>query len=87
VTRSRGGDLGRRGDRHPGADPDPQVSRIDLFDAITAYSLYSGGPPDPLSPQQDFENYPGETSLVPDEVALYRKYEDATDGRVPWCPT
>ncbi len=64
----------------------PQVSRIDLFDAITAYSLYSGGPPDPLSPQQDFENYPGETSLVPDEVALYRKYEDATDGRVPVVP-
>ena len=64
----------------------PQVSRIDLFDAITAYSLYSGGPPDPLSPQQDFENYPGETSLVPDEVALYRKYEDATDGWVPVVP-
>ena len=64
----------------------PPVSRIGLFDAITAYTLYAGGPPDPLSPAQDFDTYPGETSLVPDEVALYRKYQAATFGRIPVVP-
>ncbi len=64
----------------------PQVSRLSLFDAITAYSLYSGGPPDPLSPQQDFENYAGDTNLVNDELGLYRKYQQATGGRVPVVP-
>jgi hypothetical protein len=62
------------------------VSRIDLFDAITAYTLYSGGPSDPLSPQQDFATYPGLTGLVPDEVDLYRKYQLVTGGRVPVVP-
>ncbi len=64
----------------------PQVSRIDLFDAVTAYTLYSGGAPDPLSPQADFENYPGRTNLVSDEVGLYRKYQLASGGRVPVVP-
>jgi hypothetical protein len=74
----------------PGDVPDltqtPQASRIDLFDAVTAYSLYSGGPPDPMSPQQDFENYPGLTNLVSDEVGLYRKYQQASGGRIPVIP-
>jgi len=64
----------------------PQVARIDLFDAVTAYSLYSGGPADPLSPQADFTNYPGATTIVPDEVGLYRRYRAATTGRVPVVP-
>jgi glycoprotein endo-alpha-1,2-mannosidase len=64
----------------------PPVSRIDLFDAITAYTLYAGGPPDPLSPEQDFDTYPGDTGLVADELALYRKYQLATGGRVPVVP-
>ena len=64
----------------------PPVSRIDLFDAITAYTLYAGGPPDPLTPEQDFDTYPGDTDLVPDEVALYRTYALATGGRVPVVP-
>jgi glycoprotein endo-alpha-1,2-mannosidase len=70
----------------PGLTTAPQVSRIDLFDAVTAYSLYSGGPADPLSPQADFENYPGATTIVPDEVGLYRRYRTATMGRVPVVP-
>ena len=64
----------------------PQVSRLSLFDAVTAYSLYAGGPPDPLSPQQDFENYPGDTTLVDDELDLYRRYQWASGGQSRWSP-
>ncbi len=64
----------------------PQVSRIDLFDAITAYSLYAGGPPDPSTPQADFENFPGATKIASDEVGLYRTYQLATGGRIPVLP-
>jgi hypothetical protein len=65
------------------------VARIELFDAITAYNLYAGegpGLPDPLSPQADFVGYPGRTSLVPDELRLYREYRAATFGTVPVIP-
>lgn len=64
----------------------PQASRIDLFDAITAYSLYAGGPADPLVPSSDFEGYPGTTSIVADEIGLYTRYLRATGGQVPVVP-
>jgi glycoprotein endo-alpha-1,2-mannosidase len=64
----------------------PQVSRLALFDAITDYTLYAGGPPDPLSPEHDFDTYPGQTDLVRDEVGLYRTYEQATGGWIPVIP-
>jgi len=70
----------------PGFTQTPQVSRIDLFDAITAYSLYAGGPPDPLTPERDFETYPGETDIVSDQLDLYREYQWATGGRIPVIP-
>jgi glycoprotein endo-alpha-1,2-mannosidase len=64
----------------------PQVGRIWDFDAITTYGLYSGGDPDPLAPQADFENYPGLTNIVKDETNLYREYAAATGGEVPVIP-
>lgn len=63
----------------------PQVGRIRLFDAITDYNLYGGGPPDPQIPGQDFTGYPGQTALAADEVALYRRYAAAA-GPVPVLP-
>ncbi|MGH9018977.1 MAG: glycoside hydrolase family 99-like domain-containing protein, partial [Acidimicrobiales bacterium] len=70
----------------PGFTEAPQVSRIDLFDAVTAYSLYAGGPPDPLTPAPDFTTFPGLTSLVADQLALYRRYQQASHGWVPVVP-
>jgi glycoprotein endo-alpha-1,2-mannosidase len=64
----------------------PQAARLNAFDAITAYSLYVGDPSDPLTPGRDFVGYPGTTSIVADEIALYRRYAAATDGRVPVLP-
>jgi hypothetical protein len=64
----------------------PQVARIDAFDAITPYSLYVGDPTDPLTPGHDFVGYPGTTSIVADETALYRRYAAASGGRVPVLP-
>ena len=63
----------------------PQVGRIRLFDAITDYNLYGGGPPNPQIPGQDFTGYPGQTMLASDEVALYRRYAAAA-GSVPVLP-
>jgi hypothetical protein len=56
---------------------DPQVSRIRLFDAITAYNLYANERP------QD-RGYGSATAFVPDSVALYRRYRGA--GGVPIVP-
>jgi hypothetical protein len=66
--------------------PTPQTSRLDLFDAITAYSLYIGDPNEPLSPWQDFVGYPGDTHIVADEKHLYEEYASASGGRVPVIP-
>jgi hypothetical protein len=63
----------------------PQSTRIHLFNAITSYSLYDGDPSDPLAPGHDFVGYPGDTSIVNDEVALYRRYQQAADG-IPVIP-
>jgi len=63
----------------------PQRSRLQAFDAITSYSLYVGGS-DPLAPSDDFEGYPGATSIVSDETALYRRYEATSHGQIPVIP-
>jgi glycoprotein endo-alpha-1,2-mannosidase len=64
----------------------PQVARIEQFDAITAYTLYYGDPETSLGPTADFIGYPGTTNVVRDELALLRVYRDATHGRVPVIP-
>lgn len=66
--------------------PTPQTSRLDLFDAVTAYSLYIGDPDEPFSPWQDFVGYPGDTQIVADEDHLYEEYARASGGRVPVIP-
>ncbi len=63
----------------------PQATRIHLFNAITSYSLYDGDPTDPLTPGHDFIGYPGNTSIVNDEVALYRRYQQGAGG-IPIIP-
>jgi glycoprotein endo-alpha-1,2-mannosidase len=74
----------------PAAGPDlttsPQGARIEEFDAITSYSLYGGGSGSAGVPSRDFVGYPGTTSIVHDEVSLYRRYSTATNGRVPVIP-
>ncbi|HET7487441.1 MAG TPA: hypothetical protein VFJ85_05885 [Acidimicrobiales bacterium] len=64
----------------------PQPARIRLFDAVTAYNLYTGGPAYDASPLADFADYPGRTNVVADELALYQRYRDATNGEVPVIP-
>jgi len=66
--------------------PTPQSSRLQLFDAVTAYSLYIGDPDEPFSPWQDFVGYPGRTNIVADETHLYQEYARASAGRVPVIP-
>ena len=67
----------------------PQTSRLDLFDAVTAYSLFIGDPNEPFSPWQDFVGYPGDTHIVADErgalrgVRLGVGWEGAGDPRRP----
>lgn len=62
----------------------PQVNRLKLFDALTAYTIYDGGPPKPAIPP-DFVGYPGSTNLVADEVGLYRRFA-AADTAIPVLP-
>ncbi|HEX4434219.1 MAG TPA: hypothetical protein VH012_05285 [Acidimicrobiales bacterium] len=65
---------------------EPQVSRIEQFDAITSYILYYGDPNFFLGPTQDFTGYPGTTAIVADERRLLGEYSFATGGRVPVIP-
>ena len=64
----------------------PQASRIEQFDAVTAYTLYYGDPVPSLGPTRDFIGYPGTTDVVHDEIDLWRRYRQATDNRVPVIP-
>jgi hypothetical protein len=50
---------------------DPQVSRIRLFDAITAYNLY-------LERRPRHRGYGSASDFVRDSVKLYRRYRDAS---------
>jgi hypothetical protein len=49
----------------------PQASRIQLFDAITAYNLYAETLP-------RHRGYAGESRFVKDSVKLYRRYRNAS---------
>jgi glycoprotein endo-alpha-1,2-mannosidase len=64
----------------------PQRSRLELFDAITSYSLYVGDSNEPFSPWKDFVGYPGDTHIVADEEHLYEAYASASGGKVPVIP-
>ena len=64
----------------------PQTSRLDLFDALTAYTLYVGDPNEPFAPWRDFLGYPGDTRIVADERELYEEYANASGGKVPVIP-
>jgi hypothetical protein len=64
----------------------PQTARIEDFDAITAYTLYSGDPPPSLGETDDLRGYPGRTPIVRDERRLIDEYRASTGGRVPVLP-
>jgi GNAT superfamily N-acetyltransferase len=57
---------------------EPQVSRIRLFDAITAYNLY-------IHDRPRHRGYGSASRFIDDSVKLYRRYRDA--GGVPIVPT
>ena len=54
-------------------------ARMRLFDAITAYNLYDSDKP-------EHRGYGAETSLVADQLALYRQHAAAVGGEVPIIP-
>jgi glycoprotein endo-alpha-1,2-mannosidase len=56
---------------------EPQLARIRLFDAITAYNLYMEGRP-------KHSGYGSKSNFLPDSVKLYRRYRDAS--AVPIIP-
>jgi glycoprotein endo-alpha-1,2-mannosidase len=53
--------------------------RMRLFDAITAYNLYE-------HEKQEHRGYPADTSIIPDQIELYRRHAEAVDGQVPVVP-
>jgi hypothetical protein len=55
----------------------PQLERIQLFDAITAYNLY-------IEDRPRHRGYGETSSFLADGVKLYRKYRDASD--IPVVP-
>jgi glycoprotein endo-alpha-1,2-mannosidase len=57
---------------------EPQITRIRLFDAITAYNLY-------IHDRPRHRGYGSASNFVQDSVKLYRRYRDA--GGVPIVPT
>ena len=57
---------------------DPQVDRIDLFDAITAYTPWH-------TPFVSLAGYGAESTFVEDVAGLYSSYRDATSR--PFVPT
>ena len=65
----------------PGAAPrvtgEPQLSRIRLFDALTAYNLYMEG-------RERHRGYGSASDFVPDSAKLYRRYRDV--ARIPIIP-
>ena len=56
---------------------EPQLSRIRLFDAITAYNLYMQG-------RERHRGYGATSNFIPDSAKLYRRYRDA--ARIPIVP-
>jgi len=70
----------------PSLTTQPQVARIEQFDAVTAYTYYFGNNPPQYGPTNDFSGYPGQTNIVADELALLDRYRQATGDRVPVIP-
>lgn len=64
----------------------PQLGRIDQFDALTAYTLYYGDPQQANGPASDSSGYPGATHIAADQRFLLTLYRDATGNRVPVLP-
>jgi len=64
----------------------PQVSRIEQFDAVTAYTLYYGDPQQANGPASDSTGYPGTTHIAADQRSLLTLYRNATGNKVPVLP-
>jgi hypothetical protein len=58
----------------------PQVDRVRMFDAITAYNLYDGD-------HAGRGGYGSTSTFVADSNALIDRYREATDGAVPIVPS
>ncbi len=66
-----GGETGKTGT--------PQVERIELFDAITAYNMYE-------SRNRDHRGYGAGSSYLQEVAAKYREYRDASTGKTAFVP-
>jgi hypothetical protein len=64
----------------------PQLGRIDQFDAVTSYTLYYGDPQQANGPASDSNGYPGTSHIAADQRFLLTLYRNATDNRVPVLP-
>jgi len=64
----------------------PQVARMEQFDAVSSYTLYFGDTNPMLGPVQNSTGYPGMTSLVTDQRFLLTAYRNATNNRIPVVP-
>jgi hypothetical protein len=64
----------------------PQLGRIDQFDAVTSYTLYYGDPQQANGPASDSTGYPGTTHIAADQRLLLTLYRNATDNKVPVLP-
>ncbi len=64
----------------------PQVGRIEAFDAVTSYTLYYGDPSPVTGPSGDSAGYPGTTNIAADQRFLLTIYRNATQNKVPVLP-
>jgi glycoprotein endo-alpha-1,2-mannosidase len=64
----------------------PQVGRIEAFDAVTSYTLYYGDPSSVTGPAGDSTGYPGTTNIAADQRFLLTIYRNATQNKVPVLP-
>jgi hypothetical protein len=64
----------------------PQLGRIEQFDAVTSYTLYYGDPQQANGPASDSTGYPGTTHIAADQRFLLTLYRQATDNKVPVLP-
>jgi glycoprotein endo-alpha-1,2-mannosidase len=64
--------------RYPPIARVPQVERVRLFDAITAYNLYMQ--------RKSHHGYGKDSQFISDMVKLLSTYRDLDDGRVPVAP-
>jgi hypothetical protein len=64
----------------------PQVARIEQFDAVTGYTFYYGDPSPATGPAGDSTGYPGMTNIAADQRFLLAVYRNATQNKVPVLP-